>query len=285
MGEVFEAFDTTKERVVALKLLSANLSTDETFRERFRRESYAAARLHEPHVIPIHDFGEIDGRLFIDMRLVRGNDVRKILRTSGPLAPARAIYIVEQVAAALDAAHQDGLLHRDVKPENIIVADGDFAYLADFGIARNFADSKLTSTQATVGTCQYMAPERLEDGAVGPGADVYSLTCVLYEMLTGLPPFPGPSLGQLVRQHLSEPPPLASSTRPDVSGALDQVIVRGLAKNPAERFATAGELGEAARRALTGQQSATRGYCRDAGDRTGIRARHPYDLICANRRL
>ncbi|MCE5291120.1 MAG: protein kinase [Nocardiaceae bacterium] len=252
MGEVYEAFDTSKERVVALKLLSPELSHDETFRERFRRESYAAARLHEPHVIPIHDFGEIDGRLFIDMRLVRGSDVRKLLRTEAFLSPSRAVHITEQVASALDAAHHDGLLHRDVKPENVLVADGDFAYLADFGIARSFTDSSLTSTQATVGTCQYMAPERLEDGKVGPGADIYSLACVLFEMLAGVPPFRGASLGQLVRQHLSEPPPQVSLVRPGVPQSLDAVIARGLAKNPAERFATAGEFAEAARRALTG---------------------------------
>lgn len=252
MGEVYEAFDTTKERVVALKLLSPGLSHDEVFRERFRRESYAAARLHEPHVIPIHDFGEIDGRLYLDMRLVRGSDVRKILRMEGLFTPSRAVLIIEQIAAALDAAHADGLIHRDVKPENVLVADGDFAYLADFGIARNFADEKLTSTQATVGTCQYMAPERLEDGRVGPAADVYSLSCVLFEMLTGVPPFRGTSLGQLVRQHLSEPPPAASSIHPGIPAALDAVIIRGLDKNPDERFASAGEFAEAARRALTG---------------------------------
>ncbi len=252
MGEVYEAFDTSKERVVALKLLSPELSHDEVFRERFRRESFAAAALHEPHVIPIHDFGEVDGRLYLDMRLVRGSDVRKILRMEGLFAAPRAVYIIEQVAAALDAAHHDGLIHRDVKPENVIVADGDFAYLADFGIARNFADSKLTSTQATVGTCQYMAPERLEDGEVGPPADIYSLTCVLFEMLTGVTPFQGTSLGQLVRQHLSEPPPTASAFRPEIPPALDAVIKRGLAKNPADRFATAGEFAENARRALTG---------------------------------
>src|SRR5690348_11499053 len=161
MGEVFRAYDTRRDREVALKLLPTALSDDPEYQRRFQRESYAVARLHEPHVIPIHDFGEIDGRLFIDMRLVRGSDVRKILRTEAFLSPSRAVRITEQVASALDAAHHDGLLHRDVKPENVLVADGDFAYLADFGIARSFTDSSLTSTQATVGTCQYMAPERL----------------------------------------------------------------------------------------------------------------------------
>jgi serine/threonine-protein kinase len=178
MGEVWRAHDTATGRVVALKLLPPHLAADEVFQERFRREAYAAAALNEPHVIPIHNFGEIDGRLYVDMRLVEGSDLLDIL-AEGPLSPPRAVMIVEQVAAALDAAHQIGLVHRDVKPSNILVAKFDFAYLIDFGIARAADQTSLTSQGSTVGTWAYMAPERLSTGEAGPSADIYGLTCAV----------------------------------------------------------------------------------------------------------
>ena len=135
MGEVYRAYDTVKDRTVALKLLRAELSADAGFQERFKRESRVAAKLQEPHVIPVHDFGEINGVLYIDMRLVEGHDVNAVLREQGPMYPARAVSIVGQVAAALDAAHASGLVHRDIKPENVLLTSNDFAYLVDFGIA------------------------------------------------------------------------------------------------------------------------------------------------------
>jgi serine/threonine kinase PknH len=173
MGEVHRAYDTVHDRVVALKRLSATHNDDEDFRARFRRESRIAARLREPHVIPIHAYGEIDGRLYLDMRLVEGRDLAAVI-ADGPLDPARAVRLIAQVAGALDAAHADGLVHRDVKPSNILVTPDDFVYLVDFGIARSVlpAGTHLTASGAVIGTLDYLAPERFGDGLVDGRADV-----------------------------------------------------------------------------------------------------------------
>ncbi|MCV7176171.1 serine/threonine-protein kinase [Mycolicibacterium sphagni] len=249
MGEVFEAYDTTKHRVVALKILSDQFAQDQRFRERFQRESRAAAVLQEPHVIPIHDWGEIDGRLYIDMRLVAGESLHEVLR-NGPLAPERAVTIAGHVAAALDAAHAAGLIHRDVKPQNIMLTADDFAYLVDFGIAEARGDSHLTIAGTQVGSMAYMAPERFgEDGAT-PAVDVYALACVLCEMLTGASPFPADSLEQVIGAHLSAPPPRPSVISPRVPAALDDVVARGMAKDPDDRYGSAGAVARAAARAL-----------------------------------
>ncbi|MFI5718164.1 protein kinase [Nocardia sp. NPDC051750] len=250
MGEVYEAYDTVKDRVVALKLLAGDLVGDPEYQIRFRRESQAAARLAEPHIIPIHDWGVIEGRLFIDMRLVPGTDLRTILQAGGPLSPQRAVTVIEQIAAALDAAHTDGLVHRDVKPANILVTDADFAYLADFGIARHEGDTGVTQAGVAIGSYTYMAPERFDRAPVTGRADIYSLACVLHECLTGAVPFEAGSIGMLIRAHLADPPPLASVQRTGLPGAFDDVIACGMAKDPHERFATAGELAVAARDAL-----------------------------------
>ncbi|WP_067692540.1 serine/threonine-protein kinase [Nocardia jejuensis] len=253
MGEVYEAYDTSKDRVVALKLLPPELAKDPSYQERFRRESQAAARLAEPHIIPIHDWGEIDGQLYIDMRLVRGQDLHSLLDASGPMPPLRAVNIVEQIAAALDAAHYSGLVHRDVKPANILVTDADFAYLADFGIARAEGDTTITMTGTAVGSYAYMAPERFDDaGPVTGRADLYSLGCVLHECLTGAKPFPAHNMSLLIRAHISEPPPRASTLHDGIPPALDTVVARALAKDPNGRFVTAGEFARAARAALAG---------------------------------
>ncbi len=250
MGEVYEAYDTNKGRTVALKLLTDRYAQDETYRARFLRESHAAAILQEPHVIPIHDWGEIDGVLYIDMRLVRGQTLHDMLK-NGALEPERATEIIRQIAAALDAAHAEELIHRDVKPQNIIVTPDDFAYLVDFGIAEAKGDTRLTMAGYQVGTFDYMAPERLGDEDVTASVDVYSLACVLYEALTGAKPFPAHSAEQVIGAHISAPPPRPSVVNPRVPAAFDEVIARGMAKHPDDRYGTAGALGRAAKRALS----------------------------------
>src|ERR1700752_2237988 len=193
MGEVWRAHDTVTDRVVAIKVLPAHLSQDEDFQRRFRREAHAAARLDTPHVGPIHDYGEIDGRLFVSMRLIKGRDLDTVL-AEGPLDPARAVRIIDQVAKALHAAHEVGLLHRDIKPSNILLDGDDFAYLIDFGIARAVDETRMTKSGFMIGTFQYIAPERLGSGTEDARADIYSLACVLYECLTGHPPFDGDTM-------------------------------------------------------------------------------------------
>lgn len=250
MGEVYEARDTEKGRTVALKILVDQYSKDDSYRRRFTREAHAAAQLQEPHVVPIHDWGEIDGSLFIDMRLVRGTDLRRLL-LDGPFEPARAVAILVQVAAALDAAHTEGLTHRDVKPENIVVTGDDFAYLVDFGIAERHGDARLTQTGLTVGSMAYIAPERLTDQPTTSSADIYSLACVLYETLTGQAPFGKSNTGQLLTAHLNDPPPRPSVTQAGVPAGFDDVVSRGMAKNASDRYGSAGELARAAARALS----------------------------------
>lgn len=249
MGEVYEAVDVDKGRTVALKILRAEYAHDEVFRARFLRESKAAAGLEEPHVVPIHDWGEIAGNLYIDMRLVRGQTLHDLIST-GPLEPRRAVTIVEQIAAALDAAHGQGLIHRDIKPQNIIVTPADFAYLLDFGIAQAQGDSSLTQTNMRIGSFCYMAPERFGEGQCSPASDTYSLACVLYEALTADAPFPTHSHEQLIAAHLSSPPPRPSTTHSGIPTSLDTVIARGMAKEPDDRYGSAGAFGRAARRAL-----------------------------------
>jgi serine/threonine-protein kinase len=251
MGEVWRAFDTVTERIVAVKVLPAYLVDDHVYQQRFRREALAAAGLTDPHVVPIHDFGEIEGRLFVNMRLIEGQDLQNLLE-QGPLQPTRAVAIIEQIASALHAAHRIGLVHRDVKPSNILVAEEDFAYLIDFGIARATGETRLTSTGSTVGTWAYMAPERFSKGVGDARADVYSLACVLYQSLTNQVPFPGESLEQIVAAHMFSPPPKPSAIHDGIPLAMDEVIATGMAKDPDHRYQSAKELAQAARAALTG---------------------------------
>jgi serine/threonine-protein kinase len=253
MGEVYEAYDNEIRRPVALKIIRSEYANDRRYRMRFERESHAAAKLQEPHVIPIHAFGEIDDCLFIDMRLVRGTDLQGLI-DKAPLEPSRAVAIVNQIAAALDAAHADGLIHRDVKPQNIIVTPADFAYLVDFGIAESMGDvdTRITAMGAKIGSWVYMAPERFSDRDLTPAVDVYALACVLYESLTGGAPFPVESQEALIAAHLTYPPPRPSVTNPAVPQAFDDVIARGMAKEPDDRYGSAGALGRAATRALQG---------------------------------
>ncbi|OBI80403.1 serine/threonine protein kinase PknE [Mycobacterium asiaticum] len=249
MGDVYEAEDTVRERVVALKLMSQTLSQDPVFRTRMQREARTAGRLQEPHVVPIHDYGEIDGQLYVDMRLIDGKDLAALLKRYGPLTPPRAVAVVRQIGSALDAAHAAGVTHRDVKPENILVSADDFAYLVDFGIASAGTDEKLTQLGSTVGTLYYMAPERFGETEVTYRADIYALACVLYECLVGTPPFRGDQLA-VMGAHLNQPPPRPSVARPGIPAAFDEVIARGMAKDPVDRYPTCSDLSAAAYAAL-----------------------------------
>jgi serine/threonine protein kinase len=252
MGHVYRAFDNVTDRTVALKVLPPHLSDDHSFQQRFRHEAHAAARLTDPHVVPIHGYGEIDGRLYLDMRLIEGQDLGQILKgRHKPLDPALAVLYIEQVAEALDAAHTAGLIHRDVKPSNILITARDFVYLIDFGIARAADQTRVTSTGLAVGTFAYMSPERLtSDGSAEASSDIYALTCVLYECLTGRPPFDGESVEQQIAAHLMTPPPRPSDSEANPPVGFDAVIERGLAKDPSDRYQTALELADAARAAL-----------------------------------
>ncbi|MDQ3401961.1 MAG: serine/threonine protein kinase [Actinomycetota bacterium] len=252
MGEVHRAYDTRHDRVVALKLLTDHTADEAEFRERFKREAHAAARLREPHVIPIHAYGEIDGRLYLDMRLVEGADLSKTIARHDSLRPADAVDVIAQVASALDAAHAEGLLHRDVKPSNVILSTSGFAYLVDFGIARSIsATNDITGTGDAVGTLAYMAPERFGSGPVDHRVDVYALACMLFQCLTGTKPFTAENAMAVMCMHITNEPPRPSEVRPGVPTGFDRVIARGMAKDPDQRFSSAGELAAAARRALT----------------------------------
>jgi protein kinase-like protein len=251
MGEVHQATDTSHDgRAVALKRLAPHLSADAAYRGRFQRECESAAGLDDPHIVPIHRYGEIDGRLFLDMRLVDGRDLAAELAHTGPMHPARAVGIVAQVAAALDAAHAAGVVHRDVKPSNVLLAAPapgrpDFAQLTDFGIATGPAGDGSAD-----GTVEYLAPERLLGAPADRRVDVYALACVLHELLTGLRAFPGADFAAQVHGHLYLPPPRPTDTFAWLPPGLDVVVARGMAKDPAHRHPTAGALAEEAMRAL-----------------------------------
>ncbi|OOK78927.1 putative serine/threonine-protein kinase pknH [Mycobacterium kansasii] len=251
MGEVYEAEHTVKEWTVAVKLMSETFSKDPVFRERMKREARITGRLQEPHVVPIHDYGEIDGQMYLEMRLIEGTDLDHILKRFGPLTPPRAVAIITQIASALDAAHAAGVMHRDVKPQNILVTRDDFAYLVDFGIASATTDEKLTQLGTAVGTWKYMAPERFSNDEVTYRADIYALACVLHECLTGSPPYRADSASMLVTAHLMDPIPQPSTLRSGIPKAFDAVIARGMAKKPEDRYASAGDLALAAHEALS----------------------------------
>jgi serine/threonine-protein kinase len=257
VGSVYLAEDTRTGEQVALKLLSAELAEDERFRQRFLRESELAASLDHPHIVPTLASGADDGLLYLAMAYVEGSDLREVLRSEGRLEPQRALDLVGQVARALDAAHTAGLVHRDVKPGNVLVTrrDGvEHAYVCDFGLARHVSSvSSLTGDRGFVGTIDYVPPEQIEGGSIDRRADVYSLGCVLFECLTGARPFDRESELSVVFAHLNEPPPSLADFRPELPDAFDHVIATALAKSPDERFATCGDLDAAARAALRGQ--------------------------------
>ncbi len=253
MGEVWLARDRTGG-TVALKVLSAAYSADPGYRRRFEREAQLGAKVRNSHIVPINAFGEIDGHLFLEMAYIEGVDLATRLR-SGALTPPRAVEIISQAAEALDAAHAEGLVHRDVKPGNILEHTSGFVYLIDFGIARAADGTALTATGLVVGTLGYMAPERFT-GTADARSDVYSLACVLYETLTGQLPYGDGDPAQQMRAHLMSAPPRAAQVAREVPPALDAVIARGMAKEPDERYASAGEFAAAARGALGAPASA-----------------------------
>jgi serine/threonine-protein kinase len=253
MGTVYLAHDVHLERPVALKLLAAELARDERFRERFLRESRTAARLEHPAIVPIYAAGEAEGTLFLAMRYVEGSDLRDIIKRQGPLDPDRVVAIVSQVAEGLDAAHEAGLVHRDVKPGNILVDPSGRAYLCDFGLAKHSSTvNSLTRDTAFVGTIDYIAPEQIQGGSVDGRADEYALGCVLYEALTGLPPFRRDSDLAVVFAHLKEPPPLPTASRPELPEGIDAVVARALAKHAPQRYASCAELARDAAVGLAG---------------------------------
>lgn len=251
MGVVYLAEDVRLGRKVALKLLAPELAEDERFRERFLRESRLAASLEHPNIVPIHAAGEADGQLYLAMRYVEGSDLRTVLSTEGTLAPERALEILGQVASALDAAHARGLVHRDVKPANVLLA-AEHAYLADFGLTKRASSrSGLTETGQLAGTVDYVAPEQIRGQTVDGRADVYSLTCILYECLAGEAPFKRENEVATLWAHIQEIAPRPSSARSELPAALDPVIARGLAKSPEERWGSCTQLVRAARETLT----------------------------------
>jgi tRNA A-37 threonylcarbamoyl transferase component Bud32/streptogramin lyase len=256
MSVVYLARHQRLDRRVALKVLAPDLAEDQRFRERFIRESRIAAGIEHPNIIPVYEAGEADGVLYIAMRYVRGTDLKSLVRTEGKLAPARAMAILAQVGSALDAAHADHLIHRDVKPANILIAPGterspEHVYLSDFGLTkRSSSDSGITATGQFVGTLDYAAPEQFEGKPLGPRTDTYSLGCVLYEVLTGEVPFRRDQDAAMMFAHLLSPPPTVTQANPDLPPGIDPVVARAMAKKPEDRYPTAGELVADARSAL-----------------------------------
>src|SRR5262245_47770518 len=246
MGVVYLAHQLALERMVALKLLAPELAADERYRERFLNESKLAASLDHPSIVPVIDAGEVDGRLYIAMRYVEGIDLRHRLESEAPLEPELALSLLAPIADALDAAHARGLVHRDVKPSNVLLDLESHVYLADFGVARPVSESGLVEQSHFTASVEYVSPEQIAGAPVGPTADVYSLGCVLYECLTGQPPFRSESLIAVLWGHVNEPPAPATERDPELPHAIDPVLARALAKAPDERYPTCGELVSAA---------------------------------------
>jgi hypothetical protein len=249
MGTVYRATQLSLERVVALKVLTAELSADPGFRERFRREGLLQAALDHPHIVTVYEAGEANERLFLAMRMVEGPTLKDLI-VRHELDDRRALRLLTQVAEALDAAHAKELIHRDVKPQNVLVGAGDHAYLADFGLTKGSDDAAMTETGQFVGTIDYISPEQARGERATAASDVYALTAVLCECLTGQVPYVKATEERVLLAHLSEPPPRLTQVRADLPAAMDDVVAAGMAKDPSQRPASAGELMLLARRAL-----------------------------------
>src|SRR5215216_3008326 len=285
MGAVYRAEDLRLGRKVALKLLISDLAENERFRERFLRESKIAASLDHAHIVPIYAAGEADGQLFLAMRFVEGYDLRTLIAREAPLQPRRALRLLEQVADALDAAHERGLIHRDVKPANVLIAERsgrEHCYLADFGLTKQTASiSGMTGTGELVGTVAYVSPEQIRGETIDGRADVYALGCMLYECLVGEAPFARDSDVATLWAHVNEPPPSVSASRPELGREIDAVVARALAKAPGDRYATCYDLVAAARAALRlSDDDATVAPARP-GPRIRLERRHAIALLTA----
>ncbi len=254
MGAVYQATQLSLNRVVALKLLAPNLGDDPGFRARFEREGQVQAALDHDHIVTVYEAGQSEFGLFLAMRLIRGPTLKQLI-IDGSLDPRRTVRLLAQAANALDAAHRAGLIHRDIKPQNILIGERDHAYLADFGLIKAPDEARLTGTGQFIGTIDYVAPEQIQGEPATPASDIYALTGVLYECLTGEVPFPKPSEAATIHAHVMQAPPTVSERRPDLPPALDGVIAQGLAKDPWSRPSRAAELIQATSRALASSPS------------------------------
>jgi hypothetical protein len=260
MGIVYLALDTRLQRHVALKLIAAELAADAGFRARFEREAHIAATLEHPHIVPVYEAGQLDGRLYIAMRHVAGADLGAVIRAEGPLLPRRVARLVTQLAGALDAAHRAGMVHRDVKPANVLLAghgDDEHAFLTDFGLTRDAgSQGGVTRTGEWMGTVDYASPEQIRGLDLDARSDVYALGCVVFHALTGRPPYVGTPAAKLFG-HVSGDVPAIRVVRPDVGGAIDAVVRRALAKDPAGRFPSSGDLARFLAAAVGGAEAVT----------------------------
>jgi serine/threonine protein kinase len=283
MGTVYRATQLSLKRPVALKVLAVELGNDPGFCARFEREGQVQAALDHDHIVSVYEAGQTDHGMFIAMRLIQGPTLKDLIH-SGDLDPRRSLRLLAQVAHALDAAHDAGLIHRDVKPQNILIGHGDHAYLADFGLIKAVDEQgPLTGTGQFIGTIDYVAPEQIQGEPATATSDCYALAGVLYECLTGQVPFPRLSEAATLYAHVMEPPPKVTVVRPDLTTEVDEVIAHGMAKDPTARPATAVELITEAQRAF-GPRSphtdspAPRGAGEISPDRdqaTRVRARPP----------
>jgi DNA-binding CsgD family transcriptional regulator len=276
MGVVYRAVEVSLGRPVALKLIAPHLANEEGFRERFVRESRLSASIDHPHIVPVYAAGEEEGVPYIAMRFVEGVNLRVEITATGRLEPARAARLVQQIGSALDSAHERGLVHRDVKPANVLISrhgGGEHAYLTDFGVTKQrVSTAGPTGTGEWVGTLDYVAPEQIRGEAVDGRADIYSLGCVLYQCLTGEVPFPRENELATLWAHIDDSPPVASDVVPEVPSALSAVVLRAMAKDPADRFESAGELGAAAMAAAASPSDTTQRHTRPAAGRPRARA-------------
>ncbi|HET8582861.1 MAG TPA: Stk1 family PASTA domain-containing Ser/Thr kinase, partial [Jatrophihabitans sp.] len=281
MAEVHRGRDTRLNREVAIKVLRADLARDPSFLTRFRREAHSAAGLNHPSIVSVYDTGEDIGpdgtpRPFIVMEFVEGRTLRDILKSEGRLPVRRAMEIVAEVCGALDFSHRNGIIHRDIKPANVMITPQGAVKVMDFGIARAVADNSATVTQTAnvIGTAQYLSPEQARGETVDARSDVYSTGCLLYELVTGVPPFQGDSPVAVAYQHVRENPVLPSARNPEMPRVVDSIIMKSLAKNPLNRYQSAGEMRQDLQRALANQPVSAEAVMTDA-ERTQFIARTP----------